>query len=76
VGEVIGDEIHKKMFGESLMMQSAHEDKNTVLGMAYNFYDRIFVDDTALADGTTFDMVFTQEALKTIEKRIIILYHK
>jgi len=67
-GEVIGDEIHKKMFGESLMMQSANEGKNTVLGMAYNFYDRIFVDDTALADGTTFDMVFTQEALTAIEK--------
>jgi len=67
-GEVIGDEIHKKMFGEAMMMQSATEAKNTVLGMAYNFYDRIFVDDLALADGTTYDGDFTQEALKTMEK--------
>jgi len=67
-GENIGDEIHKKMFGEAMMMETATEAKNTVLGMAYNFYDRIFVDDEALADGTNFDMDFTQEALKTMEK--------
>lgn len=69
--ENIGDEIHKKMFAEGLVMESATENKNTVLGMAYNFYDRIFVNDPELYDGTTFDGKFTQEVMKTIEKILI-----
>ncbi len=82
----LAQSMHEQQFGEPLISKEdftdmvkkakslSTEGKNTVLGMAYNFYDKIFFHDD-VAMGSSFDNVTTQEFIKVINEVMRDLPH-
>jgi len=82
----LAQSMHEQQFGEQLISKEdfidmvgkakslSTENKNTVLGMAYNFYDKIFFHDD-VAMGASFDNVVTQEFLTVINEVMRDLPH-
>jgi len=82
----LAQSMHEQQFGEQLISKEdftdivgkakslSAENKNTVLGMAYNFYDKIFFHDD-VAMGASFDNVVTQEFLTVINEVMRDLPH-
>jgi len=82
----LAQSMHEQQFGEQLVSKEdfidmigkakslSEENKNTVLGMAYNFYDKIFFHDD-IAMGASFDNIVTQEFLTVINEVMRDLPH-
>lgn len=84
INGALAQAMHEQQFGEQLIDQESFvnmvnsskslstEAKDSVLGMAFNYYEKIFINDE-VAKGASFDNVTTQEFL-TVVKEVMEAY--